>query len=206
MMTIRSSASSYRRGDVPHIILTWASCLAYLCRRQPRPVPRVSKSMTPTSFFVPVLQGEWQDTIYIMTQEQVKTMLRELIEKGTYFIFEVSEISSFDGSVSNREIAMVWNDSLGKILRVQLSNASMMPGEIRFFYNDGIHLPYYRSVFFKEENDDSNEYLPLPSDVLTYVKEHDILSLQGAMRDELKKKILDLFNGDNWKVMDPFVK
>lgn len=51
VMTIRSSASSYRRGDVLHIILTWASCLAYLCRRQPRPVPRVSKSMTPTSFF-----------------------------------------------------------------------------------------------------------------------------------------------------------
>ena len=134
-------------------------------------------------------------------------MLRELIEKGTYSIFEVSEISSFDGSVSNREVAMVWNDSMGKILRVQLSNASMMPGEIRFFYNsDGIHLPYYRSVFFKEENNDSDEYLPLPSDVLTYVKEHDILSLQGAMKDELKKKIVDLFNGDNWKVMDPFVK
>lgn len=132
-------------------------------------------------------------------------MLRELIEKGTYSIFEVSEISSFDGSVSNREVAMVWNDSMGKILRVQLSNASMMPGEIRF-YSDGIHLPYYRSVFFKEENNDSDEYLPLPSDVLTYVKEHDILSLQGAMKDELKKKIVDLFNGDNWKVMDPFVK
>ena len=66
--------------------------------------------MTPTSFFVPVLQGEWQDTNYvIMTQEQVKTMLRELIENGTYSIFEVSEISSFDGSVSNREVAMVWN-------------------------------------------------------------------------------------------------
>lgn len=163
--------------------------------------------MTPTSFFVPVLQGEWQDTNYvIMTQEQVKTMLRELIERGTYFILEVSEISSFDGSVSNREIAMVWNDSLGKILRVQLSNASMMPGEVRFFYNDGSHLPYYRSVFFKEEKDDSNEYLPLPSDVLAYVKEHDILSLQGAMIDELKIKIVDLFNGDNWKVMDPFVK
>ena len=163
--------------------------------------------MTPTSFFVPVLQGEWQDTNYvIMIQEQVKTMLRELIERGTYFILEVSEISSFDGSVSNREIAMVWNDSLGKILRVQLSNASMMPGEVRFFYNDGIHLPYYRSVFFKEEKDDSNEYLPLPSDVLAYVKEHDILSLQGAMIDELKIKIVDLFNGDNWKVMDPFVK
>lgn len=141
-----------------------------------------------------------------MTQKQVKTMLRELIEKGTYSIFEVSEISSFDGSVSNREVAMVWNDSMGKILRVQLSNASMMPGEIRFFYSDGIHLPYYRSVFFKEENNDSDEYLPLPSDVLTYVKEHDILSLQGAMKDELKKKIVDLFNGDNWKVMDPFVK
>lgn len=133
-------------------------------------------------------------------------MLRELIEKGTYSIFEVSEISSFDGSVSNREVAMVWNDSMGKILRVQLSNASMMPGEIRFFYSDDIHLPYYRSVFFKEENNDSDEYLPLPSDVLTYVKEHDILSLQGAMKDELKKKIVDLFNGDNWKVMDPFVK
>lgn len=132
-------------------------------------------------------------------------MLRELIEKGTYSIFEVSEISSFDGSVSNREVAMVWNDSLGKILRVQLSNASMMPGEIRFFYSDGIHLPYYRSVFFKEENDDSNEYLPLPSDVLTYVKEHDILSIQG-IRDELKEKIVDLFNGDNWQVMDPFIK
>lgn len=141
-----------------------------------------------------------------MTQKQVKTMLRELIEKGTYSIFEVSEISSFDGSVSNREVAMVWNDSMGKILRVQLSNASMMPGEIRFFYSDDIHLPYYRSVFFKEENNDSDEYLPLPSDVLTYVKEHDILSLQGAMKDELKKKIVDLFNGDNWKVMDPFVK
>lgn len=86
-----------------------------------------------------------------MTQEQVKTMLRELIERGTYFILEVSEISSFDGSVSNREIAMVWNDSLGKSLRVQLSNASMMPGEVRFFYNDGIHLPYYRSVFSKKK-------------------------------------------------------
>ena len=133
-------------------------------------------------------------------------MLRELIEKGTYSIFEVSEISSFDGSVSNREVAMVWNDSMGKILRVQLSNASMMPGEIRFFYSDDIHLPYYRSVFFMAENNDSDEYLPLPSDVLTYVKEHDILSLQGAMKDELKKKIVDLFNGDNWKVMDPFVK
>ena len=133
-------------------------------------------------------------------------MLRELIEKGTYSIFEVSEISSFDGSVSNREVAMVWNDSMGKILRVQLSNASMMPGEIRFFYSDDIHLPYYRSVFFKEENNDSDEYLPLPSDVLTYVKEHDILSLQGAMKDELKKKIVELFNGDNWKVMDLFVK
>ena len=52
MMTFRSSTSSYRRGIVLHIILTWASCLAYLCRRQPRPVPGVSKSMTPTSFFV----------------------------------------------------------------------------------------------------------------------------------------------------------
>lgn len=51
MMTFRSSTSSYRRGIVLHIILTWASCLAYLCRRQPRPVPGVSKSMTPTSFF-----------------------------------------------------------------------------------------------------------------------------------------------------------
>lgn len=51
VMTIRSSASTYRRGDVLHIILTWTSCLAYLCRRQPRPVPGVSKSMTPTSFF-----------------------------------------------------------------------------------------------------------------------------------------------------------
>lgn len=61
VMTIRSSASSYRRGDVLHIILTWASCLAYLCRRQPRPVPRVSKSMTPTSFFVPVRVGRSPD-------------------------------------------------------------------------------------------------------------------------------------------------
>ena len=133
-------------------------------------------------------------------------MLRELIEKGTYSIFEVSEISSFDGSVSHREVAMVWNDSSGRILRVQLSKDSMLPGEIRFFYNDGIHMPYYRNVFFKEENDDSNEYLPLPSDVLTYVKEHDVLSLQGVTRDELKKNIVALFNSDIWEVMDPFVK
>ena len=133
-------------------------------------------------------------------------MLRELLKNGKCSIFEISVISSFDGSISNREIAMVWNDSSGRILRVQLSNASMMPGEIRFFYNDGIHLPYYRSVFFKEGNDDSNEYLPFPSDMLTYVKEHDIPSLKGAMRDELKKKIVDLFNGDNWEVMDLFVK
>ena len=31
---------------------TWASCLAYLCRRQPRPEIGVSKSSTPTSFLV----------------------------------------------------------------------------------------------------------------------------------------------------------
>lgn len=146
-----------------------------------------------------------------MTQEQVKTMLRELLKNGRCSIFEILEISSFagepfDGSISNREIALVWKDSSGRILRVQLSNASMMPGEMRFFYNDGIHLPYYRSVFFKEENGDSKENLPLPSDVLTYVKEHDVLSLQGAMREELKKIIVDLFNDDNWEVMDPFVK
>ena len=57
VMTIRSSTSSHRRGVVLHIILTWASCLAYLCRRQPRPVPRVSKSMTPTSFCITPKSG-----------------------------------------------------------------------------------------------------------------------------------------------------
>lgn len=205
MMTIR----------LPHILcgsycissLTWAGCVAYLSRWHAKASVRDKQEYDSHVFFLyPFCKGVAGYNLVIMTQKQVKTMLRELIEKGTYSIFEVSEISSFDGSVSNREVAMVWNDSMGKILRVQLSNASMMPGEIRFFYSDGIHLPYYRSVFFKEENNDSDEYLPLPSDVLTYVKEHDILSLQGAMKDELKKKIVDLFNGDNWKVMDPFVK
>ena len=204
MMTIR----------LPHILcgsycissLTWAGCVAYLSRWHAKASVRDKQEYDSHVFFLyPFCKGVAGYNLVIMTQKQVKTMLRELIEKGTYSIFEVSEISSFDGSVSNREVAMVWNDSMGKILRVQLSNASMMPGEIRFFYSDGIHLPYYRSVFFKEENDDSNEYLPLPSDVLTYVKEHDILSIQG-IRDELKEKIVDLFNGDNWQVMDPFIK
>lgn len=140
-----------------------------------------------------------------MTQEQVKTILRELIEKREPEITGTSE-ASFNGRFSKCEIAIVWNDSLGKILRVQLSKDSMMPGEIRFFYNDGIHMPYCRSVFFKEESNNSNEYLPLPSVLLAYVKEHDILTVQGAIRDELKKKIVDLFNGDNWQVIDPFIK
>lgn len=205
MMTIQS----------PHILcgsccissLTCAGCVAYLSRWHAKASVRDKQEYDSHVFFCTRSAMEWQDTIYvIMTQEQVKTMLRELIEKGTYSIFEVSEISSFDGSVSHREVAMVWNDSSGRILRVQLSKDSMMPGEIRFFYNDGIHMPYYRNVFFKEENDDSNEYLPLPSDVLTYVKEHDVLSLQGVTRDELKKNIVALFNSDNWEVMDPFVK
>lgn len=88
MMTIRSSASSYRRGDVLHIILTWASCLAYLCRRQPRPVPRVSKSMTPTSFFVPVRVGQSPDIKYYNMYDD-STFLRVFV--GTvwdiYFLF-----------------------------------------------------------------------------------------------------------------------
>lgn len=88
VMTIRSSASSYRRGDVLHIILTWASCLAYLCRRQPRPVPRVSKSMTPTSFFVPVRVGQSPDIKYYNMYDD-STFLRVFV--GTvwdiYFLF-----------------------------------------------------------------------------------------------------------------------
>ena len=51
VMTIRSYASLYRRGVNCISSLTWASCLAYLCRRQPRPDDRVSKSCTPTAFF-----------------------------------------------------------------------------------------------------------------------------------------------------------
>lgn len=87
VMTIRSSASSYRRGDVLHIILTWASCLAYLCRRQPRPVPRVSKSMTPTLFLYPFGSGGHRTENYNMYNNS--TFLRVFV--GTvwdiYFLF-----------------------------------------------------------------------------------------------------------------------
>ena len=37
--------------------LAWASCVAYLRERQPRPDDEVSKSKTPTSFFVSVRKG-----------------------------------------------------------------------------------------------------------------------------------------------------
>ena len=58
MVTIRSSAPERWRGVNCISSLTWASCLAYLCRRQPRPDDRVSKSCTPTSFFVYSQSGE----------------------------------------------------------------------------------------------------------------------------------------------------
>ena len=51
-MTIRSSASVLWRGVNCYIIPTWASCLAYLCRWQPRPVPGVSKKSTTPTFFM----------------------------------------------------------------------------------------------------------------------------------------------------------
>ena len=51
VVTIRSSAPERWRGVNCISSLTWASCLAYLCRRQPRLDDRVSKSCTPTSFF-----------------------------------------------------------------------------------------------------------------------------------------------------------
>ena len=41
----------------PYHPLTWASCVAYLSERQPRPDDGVSKGMTPTSFFVSVRIG-----------------------------------------------------------------------------------------------------------------------------------------------------
>ena len=50
VMTIQSLR--YRRGVSAYHPLTWASCVAYPLSRQRRPDDGMSKSKTPTSFFV----------------------------------------------------------------------------------------------------------------------------------------------------------
>ena len=69
MVTIRSSAPERWRGVNCISSLTWASCLAYLCRRQPRPDDRVSKSCTPTSFFCTCPEGVKSVIIMVMEKE-----------------------------------------------------------------------------------------------------------------------------------------
>lgn len=56
-MTIRSSAPLFGRGDYCISSLTWASYVAYPFRWQPRPDNGVSKSKTPTSFFIFIRKG-----------------------------------------------------------------------------------------------------------------------------------------------------
>ena len=77
MVTIRSSTPERWRGVNCMSSLTWASCLAYLCRRQPRPDDRVSKSCTPTSFFCTCPEGVKSGTIFLIDVARTDIVLSQ---------------------------------------------------------------------------------------------------------------------------------
>ena len=92
VMTIRSSAPLFGRGDYCISSLTWASCVAYPSGRQRRPDDGVSKSKTPTSFFVSVriwaVAGQLIQTRFIM----LKTDFESPEKKPLYVSPAVKEI------------------------------------------------------------------------------------------------------------------
>lgn len=68
--------------------LTWAGCLAYLCRWQPRPDDRMSKSTTPTSLFLFVRIGA-------VAGQQIKTIMCYRYVILTVFALSLSVFSGF---------------------------------------------------------------------------------------------------------------
>ena len=92
VMTIRSSAPFFRRGDYCISSLTWAGYVAYPFRWQPRPESGMSKSKTPTSFFVSfriwAVAGQLMQTRFIMR----KTDFESQEKKPLYVSPAVKEI------------------------------------------------------------------------------------------------------------------
>ena len=145
--------------------------------------------------------------LVIMTQEQAKKMLCELIEKSEPNIIEISE-TSFNGSISKRGIAIVWKNAKDLTFHVQLSNnnALAFPNGFFVFYNDEIHLSHCSNIIFKQ-CEGSAEYSSLPEEVIDYIWNHELLKREDTIENKLADTIKSvLLNKNEWIILDPFIK
>lgn len=69
----------------------------------------------------------------------------------------------------DKAIIIKWLNPDGRVLRVYVSNNEDISSEVRFYYKNGIRLPYYRLILF------NNGKETLPSELRKFIKNNRIV-------------------------------